>query len=752
MPRTLTASFMNLAAGKSAKPYQVLEVDWGGTTGTRYYLDRPANSFLTQDNYRLPTSGVDDTVRVLQWPACSLSMKEGQIGATDQAQVVLDDAAGAITAILNTIDQQRKLVTVWRMFDDPFCFWGNDNAEILTGVLRPFDWTAQNNQITLNIGDLGPLLAKSISCPATAAVFRNIPNQYQDKNIPLCWGYAQRVEAVLVSRPWSTSITQSCTPNGNNPVTVDIADDPSSMGVDGTGQTAYPAFLGLDAVSVTFQQSSSPGSLPSTATISKNWDPTLATAVVLGTVDGAGNPRIILQDQHVQPLDVGDTLGSIVGAGTNVQVCMAKYGIYATTLATLATNTPWSGWYVVAFNDPGGIIKANLEIGDQIKFLQNGEPMRAWPVGTVLRALDGSYVYIANALPSKNVSRVEGFGSVADQAGQNRKDFITLGNYKYAYVAGSTTETATGTSFKVNLNDNTWNNPPGTGLGQNVTSITFPGSPRDLDNTLDDDRIWVALEGVEDKGDSTGNLIANPATIILQYLENTHLMNVAAGSINAASFTAAATALANYQCGFAQLEAADGLSLLQHVAQLCHSFLFFDQGQANLVVLSDQFTVSRASFDTASYDNLLQGSLSQSETSVDNIVNDLTFKWRGAWDDKTGNKLMDSKNVKLTSIAAFGRMAREINPVDIFWRRSDVAAERDWWLTHLSNIYRYVRFTSFLNALVLQPGDWIGVTWIDGAGRNLFGGQKMMMVTQTTDTGKNGLVEIEARYVQYSYE
>ncbi|MGH7194941.1 MAG: hypothetical protein ACREJM_15610, partial [Candidatus Saccharimonadales bacterium] len=670
MPRTLTANFRNLAASKSAAPYQVLEIDWGAPIGARYYLDRPSNSFLTQDSFRVPPAGVDPNVMVLNWPACSLSMKEGQIGATDQAQAVLDDASGAITAILNAADQQRKLITVWRMFDSPDCLWGADNAEILTGVLRPFDWTASNNQITLNLGDLGPLLAKSISCPATAAVFPNIPNQYQDKNIPLCWGYAQRVEAVLVSRPWSTSITQST--DGSSPVTVNVADDPDSMGVDGTGQTGYQAFLGLDSVIVKFNQSSSSGAVPSTATISKNWEPTLATAVVLGTVDGANHPRIIIQDQHIQPLDVGDTLDSIVAAGTDVQVCMAKYGIYATTLATIITQSPWPGWYIVAFNDPNNIIAANLEIGDQIKFLKNCQPMRAWPVGTVLRALAGNYIYIANALPSKNVARVEGFGSVADQAGANRKDFITLGAYRYTYLAGSATTTVAGTSFKVNLNDHTWNNPPGTGLAQNVTSITFPGSPRDLDNTLDDDRIWVTLQGVEDRGDSTGNLIANPATIILQYLENTHLMNVAGGSINAASFTAAATALANYQCGFAQIEAVDGLSLLQHIAQLCHSFLFFDQGQANLVVLSDAAATIQHVFDTAATDNLLQGSLSQSETPVDDIVNDLTFKWRGAWDDKTGNKLMDSKNAKLTSIAAFGRMSREINPVDIFWRRSDV--------------------------------------------------------------------------------
>lgn len=743
MPRTLTAAFKTMAAKKGLSCYSVLEIDWGGTAGIRYYLDRPASSFAATGQ-RVPASGVDARVLVTQWPACSLSLKEGQIGATDQTSVTLNDQDGALTAILNSVDQQRKLVTLWRLFDDPSTVWPTDAADILTGVLRPFDWKGSDNTITLNIGDLGPLLAKSVAVTASKTIFTNVFPAYQDKQIPLCWGYAQRVEAVLVSRPWSTTITQST--DGSSPITVTVSDDMSQQSV--TYGHSYAAFLGTDGVTVSFTQGSGTAD---TATINANWNPTIATATVLGTVDGSGAARIIIQDSYIQPIGLSDSLANYVGASTPVQVIMAKYGTYATTLATIITDDPWTGWYTLNFSDPSGIITANIEIGDVVKFLSSSSGARAWPVGTILRAQTGNYVYVANGLPSKNIARVEGFGSTADQAGANRKDFITLGSYKVTFIAGSATQTVTGNSFTVNLNDNTWNNPAGTLLGQNVTTITFSGSPRDLNNNLDDDRIWVTLDGVEDAGNSLGNLISNPATIILQYLENTHLMNVATTSINAASFTAAATALAGYFCGFAQVEAADGLSLLQHIAQLCHSVVFFDQGQANMAVLSDTPGTIVHTFDTTTNDNMLQGSLDVSESSVDDIINDITFKWRGFWDDKTGNKLMDSKNAKLTSIAAFGRMSREINPVDIFWRRSDVATERDWWLAHLSNIYRYVRFTAFLDALVLQPGDWINVTWIDGGGRNLFGGPKAMLVTQTTDTGKDGLVEIEARYVAFSY-
>ncbi len=747
--RTFTANFLALAKSKSARPYQVLEVDWGGAIGTRFYLDRPADSFVTDDGARVPASGVDTNVLVLEWPAVSLALKEGAVGATEQTQVILDDAGGALTAILNSQEQQRRIVRVWRMFDDPSCQWDRDNGLILTGCLRPFDWTAKDNQLVLSIGDLGPLLAKSISCTASNSVFPYVPNGYQDRNIPLAWGHAQRVEAVCVECPWETHITQNT--DGSDPITVTIADDPTDLGLDGSGDSMYEAYLGLDAVTVTFSQADSPGTGTSSATISKYWDPVWFTAVLLGTVDGGGNSRLIIQDEHVTPVALANLIGGYMAAGQTIRVVSAKLGLVETTLSSFTVDSPWPGWYTLVINDPGGTIVPNLQIDDQFKFLKSGSPMRAWPNGTVLKQLGGQSVYIANALPSKNVSKVEGFGTITDQAGNTRKDFVVLGNYQETIISGSATTKLSGGGLSVNLNDNRWNNPVGTGLGRNVTSLTFAnGVPRDLNANLDNDRIWVTLQGVEDKGDSTGNLITNPALVILQYLEHSALMFVDPASINLASFTAAATALAGYSCGFAQIEAADGLSLLQHIASLCHSVLFFDQGQANLVELSDVPASPVATFDTTTNDNLLEGSLTHSESAVDDVVNDITFKWRCSWDDQSGQKLLDSQNAKLTSIAAFGRIAKEINPCDIYWTRASVAAERDWWLGHLSSIFRDVRFTGFLDALVLQPGDWIEVTWLDGGGRNLFGRQAMQ-VTRSVDTGRGGLVQIEARWVEFAY-
>lgn len=807
MARNFTANWKAQAANKGASFYRVLEIDWGGTTGTVYYLDRPANSFAATGQ-RVPASGVDASVLVTQWPSCALELHEGQIGFQQQTQVTLNDEAGALTAILNIEDKQRKLVTVWLLFDDPSTVWPTDAAQVFTGVLRPFDWKGSSNEITLNLGDLGPLLAKSISIPASKSIFANVPTEHQDKQLPLAWGRAQRVEAVCVQRPWETTITQSLA--GSNPlyswtyspgneftsatetITVTIADDPSDMGVDGTGATSYPAKLGTQNVTVTFHQSSTPGNGTSTATITAGGPQPCADATIAQTVNGAGQPQIAFSAPTGITFRFSGTSPDLIFAPTEVNKyydpsnpgvdykfhveefftpgwpllvvggTMGANG-FPCTLGGITPHQPFQDnngneWYEVSINDPSGFFWANVAVNDRILFL-NPEPLiYPWAAGTKLRQTGVSYTYVANALPSNLVVSVEGFGTVTDNVGTSRKDFIPLGNTATYTVNGTVITTVSSSQITINRNDNTWNNPAGTLLGQNVTTITFTSeSPRDLlkvtnpSATLDDNRIWVTLWGVEDAGDGTGNLISNPATIILQYLENTHLMNVASGSINVGQFTTAATALAGYSCGFAQIEAEDGLTLLQHIAQFCNSYLFFDQGQANIVVMSDTPGTIVHTFDTSANDNILQGSLEVSESSVDDIVNDITFKWRAFWDDKTGNKLLDSKNVKLTSVAAFGRMSREPHQCKIYYRRSDVATQRDWWLSHLSSIFRYVKFTAFLDALILQPCDWISVTWIDGEGQNYFGGAKSMMVTKVTDTGKDGLVDIEARFVEFIY-
>lgn len=755
MARNLTASFIAQSKRRDGpRPFSVLEVDWliSGTVTPKFYADRPLSGF----SHAASAPAAIEASLVLQWPSVSLSLAEGAIGYQNQCSVTLDDTSGALTALLSGSDQQRQLVKIWRMFDDSTCTWGTDNGLILTGVIRPFSWTGKDNQITLNIGDVGPLLAKSMSFPASANIFSTahnpggvaITDAYRDKQLPIGWGVPQRVEAICVQKPFQTTINQPTT--GVSPITVTIADDPSTMGVDGTGATHYNATLGTDDVTVTFNQSTSPGTSSSTATITTPSNPVIATAILNGTSVG-GSPQLILDATYIRPVSMASVLQNFVVNGTILEI-KGELIQTSTTVTSLTIDSPWSGWYTITINDPSNTITPNLRPGDTFVFKQTTPAIRAWPIGTILKQTGVNFIYIVSALPSRLICRIEGYGTISDQAGPGKKDFVILGEYTEIIISGSSITTLTGNMFTVNLNDNTWNNPAGTLLGQNVTTLSIPNgrSPRDLNPALDDDRLWVCSLGVEDHGDSTGNVITNPALIILQYLENTHLMNVSAGSINATSFANAASALAGYDCGFGQIEAEDGLALLQQIAANCHSVLFFDQGQANMVVLSDSPGTTIWTGDTTTNDNLLQGQLSVSESAVDDVINDLTFNATVAWDDKTGAKPLQSKDVRLTSISAFGRMAKSMD-CKIYFRRQDVFTELEWWLNHLSSIFRYVTFTAFLDALILQPGDTISVTWVDGSGHSYFGGAQLMQVTRCVDTGRDGLVQIEARYVVFSY-
>ena len=775
--RNFTANFLAQCDLKGSTPYLVMEIDWGSGYGTKYYMDRPPAT-LTAAGTRGPTI---ETPHVIQWPQIALSLKEGQVGAVESCSVTIDDTGHAISDILNNSVQQRSIVAIWRLFDDASTVWPTDAALMFSGTLLPFDWTIKDNKVTLNLGDASRLLQRDLSCTANQTTIPNsgafpwlaCPPESNDKNIPLGWGTAQRVEALLVQRPFRTITTQAIDGTTLTP-TVTIQDDPTWFGIPlGTNVTVYVGnqvavaqfFLNLEG---TYSASLNFGGAPTV----------IATANVTYSKNGGGVSYPTFNDTTVFPQSLQSTLANVVMSGYPVAIELhntsdpTNYpnGLYWAIVQNLIYNDPWNNYYHFTITSVLSGLQNQISAGDIIAFYQpivSGNNSQPWPAGTPItiaptsaspgqygdpnfnQLANAPYTYAFNALAAKGVLKVEGFGNVQDAAGNTRKDFVLLGQSVQQVKSGTVVITNDSFSwFNVILNNNAW----AATLGRNIATLNFPGSPRQTFTNLDDDRIWVTFQGVEDVGDSTGNLITNPALVILQYLENTHLMNINVGSINAASFAAAAAALAGYSIGFAQVEAQRGLELLQDIARQCHSVLFFDQGQANLVVLSNTPGGSVEFFSTQAADgvndNILLGSVDIGDSSVDDVVNQVNFKWRAFWDDHTGNKPLDSKNANLVSVAAFTLQSKEIQ-VYIFYRLGDVATERDFWLERWSDIYRIVKFTTFHQALKLQAGDWITVTVEDPAG-NVWFSDHLMQVMSTVDTC-TGLVKVVARYVFAGY-
>jgi len=386
--RTFTAHFLAQCDLKASIPYLVLEIDWGG--GTKYYLDRPPST-LTASGTRGPTI---ETPPVIEWPRIALSLKEGQVGATEQCSVTLDDTGGALSSILNSGVQQRAIVAVWRLFDDPSTVWPTDAALMFSGTLRPFDWTIKDNKVTLHLGDASRLLTRDLACTANQSTIPNsgafpwlaCPPESIDKNIPLGWGTAQRVEALLVQRPFRTIITQAIDGSTNTP-TVTIQDDPTAFGIP--LNTNLAVFVGNQLSTPT--QFFANGGGGYSASLNFNGVPTIiASANVTYSKNGGGVSYPTFADTTVFPQALQTTLAGAVQTGWPVQIILhnssdpVNYpnGVYWAVLQNLAYNDPWNNYYHFTITSLLANLQNNISAGDLLTFfapLPQGVSAQPWP-------------------------------------------------------------------------------------------------------------------------------------------------------------------------------------------------------------------------------------------------------------------------------------------------------------------------------------------------------------------------------------
>ena len=745
MARTLTANFQTAAANKSGgKPYLILEIQW--TSGTRYYLDRPTGTFDATGT-RHPATIQDQLV--LDWGETALEMREGIIGGVDTLTIRIADVSKAIMAILEAANQQRREVKIWRLFDDSTCVWTTDAALMFHGTLKPFGWKIDENAVSLQVEDIGHKLLKTIGHSASEAIFEYVPPEYRDRHLPLVYGRAERAEAVCVRRPWATRTLEPI-PGGTGSVTVDIQDHPDDIGIP-TG-TPIEVTVDGDFMTATFTQSSDPVNTPSTMTLTG--ESNIFARAALDMVYDVGTARYgFIGKQHIWPPAYRENLDTVVGPSTACEVCSGGTGVYtATGVALLLKGVPFSTGYKITFDDSA--VNAALTIGSTVAFIDSFAGRNAYQAGVEVRPREGQWVYICNDLPSVGVIKVEGYGDTQDEAGAGRKDFILIGKTLTDTTDGTTTSTnVEANPFTINLDDDTWNLGTGASddLGHNVTTITFTQSPRTISPTIEDNRLWVTLNGVDDDGDSTGALIVIPPLVILDILENPALCAISASYINASSFTTAAadSVISTRRAGFAILEPRNALELIQDIARQCHCAVFHDQGKVTIKVLANTSPGTTLAVNNTSADNILFGTLEKLDSDVEEVVSHVRGIWRAAWDDKTGSQQVDVIRSSSTAESTFGR--RDVDfPITLYNRRSDVEAELDFWLTRWTRVYRHVRCEMLLDGLILQPADWVSFSYTDGSGATLYSSQAMEVLS-IRDTPGECKLSLEARFTAFSY-
>ena len=751
MPRDFPSAFNTAALSRHAKPYLILEVQW--TSGTKYYIDRP-NTFDATGT-RVPTV---ETAKVIEWGEISIDLKEQQVGAVDSITIKLDDHSLSVTNILKAANQQRRKVKVWRMFDADAVTWSAGAALMFQGTLKPYGWELESNTVTLEVENSATLFTKVVSHQASRAIFEDVAPEHEDRHLPIVWGNAYRVPAVCVVKPWILHTAEPI-PSGTGSVVIDIDAHPDDLGI-ATG-VATDVFIDGDLMSVTFQQSGTPDTVPSTMTLTGGTNIMAKASISYCFLTGTSRYGVI-EPSSIWPASYRETLENLVPPGTVCDIYLQPVVGMTNppgwntpeSVGTLDYGNPWPGVYKIRFADNS--INADLSSGCTVQFHDSSSDRRAYQTGVEVRPKDQTHTYVANDLPSKAINGVEGFGDIKDAAGTGRKDFFVIGGTISDVLDGSVEViNASDPPYTYNLDDDTWN--LGTGgsddLGHNCTTITFEQAPRTINQNMESDDIWVTLQGCEDNRDSTGALITNPVLCLLEYIENPDLLGVDVADINVTSFSDAAgtSGVSGYRVGFAQIEPMDGLTILQEIARQCHCILFFDQDTISIAVLANSAGSSALTFNTnpAGTDNIIAETLSEVDSSVDDLVTHVLGRWRKYWDDKTGNKLVDVVRFNNNAANALGRRDAEVE-IWIYYKRTDVETELDFWRTRWSKMYKHVKFSGLLEALKLLPSDWITLSYTDGDG-NVIHSSRSLEVMATVDMGTECLVEIEARYAAFTY-
>lgn len=863
MARSYTSQFEGRMLEAHQRPYFILEVAFDGST--KYFIDRETGTFESSGT-RHPS--VEDAL-VVDWGSISTALREDRAGGVDQFTIKIEDRDGDLSTIFGASHQQRKAVKVYRLFDETDTVWPTHAAVVFQGSTRPHSYSETDNVISVEVEDDARRLLKKIELRATPDIFPDVKDDYRDRNIPQCWGYSERVEAICVDAPWEIRTLGPASPASDEDMEIALEGHPDEVGapineeieieciadVAGSGQV-------IRRVVGKFLLSDDKSTKPSVFRITDLRDNCekrqfIVQSVIDRTTTGTG--KALIYDNANGDLDFlrssGQTYSVAIRTSSGRFYCAQatladvslSYGpganlvTWSQTTANALRDNLAAGQaltvfymfptcaidsFVTAYLDedsnrlykefllavddflPEGIVQetngsaasTNLGapwafIGSEFKSLNEtfihsvvtrindstfklivdvaadvGEPpdpdlveglsrfnalaadsvirftgmgLGADPHVLRLRPVDYPWVYVANALPSRKVVKVEGRGHRLSSANLNvagGEEFVVIGETEEP-PDGDGIVQITSTAWTADLTDDTWR----TELGNNrdLTTITFAREPRRYSAQLKDNRIWVTLQGTDTPLYGYADKLHS---IILTYLRHDSLFNVPDDRIDVATIEG----LVNdpdfgvRKLGFAQIEPKDGLEYLQDICRQCRAVFFMDQGRFTIRKLYNNPIGYVASFDQ---DSILDQSLTREESDVDDIVTRLACNWRSSWDEFTKPKKRLAVNPG--SEAEFPVASRT---VEFFvYRDPDyVDDELAFQLERLSCVYWNIAFQTFGRALVLQPGDWIRLGYTDGTGREIVPSTTYCEVQSVRDK-TDGSFEVKVRYPKFTY-
>ncbi len=730
--RSYPIEFTSQIGDSQQVPVTILTIRWDDDAAPINYIDRPESylnskikRFLDLQNYGIAQA------TVLDWGSVTWTLDEGAVGKADSATVTLSgrDIYDRMTASLG----QDTVAELSVLYDEGSNPKFNHRATYFSGrIVAPITYDIGINTTTITIESVLGNLKKTVGKLADPLVFTGISDVYADSPLPIVWGCARRVEAVLVDQPWET---KSLFDETSEATVIEVTDHPDDIGA--TPGVTYDAFYGSHRVAGVFTQSSSPTTTPSIFTITSEQSAVVATGIISymqpnGAFDLSNRFVVVnMDDMHPGSTNWVDLL--VAGQTFGVFHTSSLSQGYATyQIGSVEYHQPYANHIRITLVAD----TTSFQAGDAIEFIDVSAIRGFMQSGTGLtqRGDSASWTYLANMLPSEKVVRVEGFGITLDDEGFDVEGFVAIGKQVSPVDEDEFPGYhLTDANYTVNLSDSSWFGA----LGHNVTTVKFLTRPRRMHKRLRNDRIWVTLQGSRYGGSFTNN----PVRVIQEYLESANLVGLDASDIDTDSFDAAAMVMGGYRVGFAQTATMDAWELLSGIAAQCHSVLQVDGGVVRIVVLRNSVGTQALSIDE---NYLMDNAIEINETHIDDVASHVYATYRRTWDDRdSATRTASYEKAQVTS--SIGRNVREID-LNLYPCRKVVDAEAKFWLQRWGVVYQSINVEMGIEGLCLRPGDWLHVQFTDPGGTLLDDVIEVQEVTFTPGgVGEPPACQIEGR-------
>lgn len=694
--RTLTAAAATEAAKKTgASILRILEVEWGGETGSLYFSDQQLSSPIAA------------AAKVASWGTIVCEGRADSIGGYATTSVELIDVDYSLKTLFDTFPgPAAKKVYIHQFFEGTE--WPDDRVTIFAGFISgDVEFDASTAVWKLSLKGLEKFFDKSLGTPLTRDKFPTIAcTDNEGKIIPIVYGSSvKRVPSRLISMPGHAYLDG---PVGIHATSLSLTKSCFEMGCTEGGSVSL--LIGVVDLWEQFD-----GYFPSSS--SGQFTITGRGSIL---AEGESPGPYGLEGKNYFLVNKSDLPGYNAGNPTAELPSLAGYPFW------FHDGTAWSSAFVIdqwidnsdsiaVLIEPHGV-----EFGSGWSWKIGSQPgiIPQWPVSTPVQVI-APWVYAVSHLPSSGIDFVE-VRTQMQTSGSGK------GNMKY-YALNSD-------RYTVALDNRSYNSLLGRDSSDaGITTVTISDPP--VRHGFED-AIFVTLSGP--------SAYSAPGDIIRHILVNPHLGNVPSALVKINN------GVTDVELSFAVTEE---IKLHDLVSQLSYQgccLLFWDQAGVYLNALTYPLDSAISSVNESS---LQANSLSLSHSDLEAANTCALAKFRPT----CVNPEVKFYRKSTGAVEAYGERRKEIDCWAI-QDPTQIVKVIEFWLTYYLSQQRVVKFSCFLDkGLVLQPGDIVSISFQNGSEVRLLD-DCSVRVTRTEHVLGNAqrnqaeVIKIEAEFSAWEFE